>query len=415
MIESQVQEALGSAFVGLFTYSRERLFLFDETFELVGANEPALAQFCTNDWETCRRRSFGSVFRVDATIFQDRVREASRQNSAHYDQMLADFKDKHGTSCRLKSWLVTGEGREFIVVSVVPQSEKREAPDRGENDLKELAAQAEVSKVANGLIHNLGNLFNSINISTQALVEVVRDSKIPELLKANRLFLKNLDNIGEYVTKDPAGRYLPEFYRSVGDFLKEDLEKLHTELGDIAEKVAFIKEMINTQQDYAKSESVTRKLALNDVVDRALQIELPSMTKRGIRIEKNYQARFFVYGIKSKVLHVFLNLFKNAKEAMTSTDHQDSFLKIEIKSLPENKVEVTVTDNGAGIDPVDIDKMFSYGFTTKPDGHGFGLYTSAEAMNQLGGSITVSSEGAGRGARFRLVFPAFMPGRSSQD
>ncbi|CAM2009776.1 ATP-binding protein [Acanthopleuribacter pedis] len=413
MIDSQVEEMLGPAFTALFRYSQERLFLFDEAFRLVAANEPALAQFCTNSWDSCCHRAFGSVFRVDAAIFLDRVREAARQNSPHLDQMAADFKDGATTACRVKSWLVQAGSRELIVVAVTQQTEDRESANLGGGDLRELAAQAEVSKVANGLIHNLGNLFNSINISTQTLVEVVRDSKIPELLKANRLFLRNLDNIGDYVTKDPAGRYLPEFYRSVGDFLKEDLEKLHTELADIAEKVAFIKEMISTQQDYAKSESVTRKLALNDVVDRALQIELPSMTKRGIRIEKKYQARFFVYGVKSKVLHVFLNLFKNAKEAMTSTDHEDSFLQIGIQSLPENKVEVTVRDNGAGIDEANLDKMFSYGFTTKPDGHGFGLYTSAEAMNQLGGSIAVSSEGIGHGACFRLIFPAFMPGRGS--
>lgn len=411
MIQSQVEEQLGTAFSSLFHYAQERLLLFDDQFQLVGANEPALAQFCSRSWPECSGRAFGAVFRVDPAIFLDRVREASRQNSPHFDQMMAEFRGGATTSCRIKSWLVQGGPREFFVVAVLQQSEDRESVRLAENELRALTTQAEVSKVANGLIHNLGNLFNSINISTQALVEVVRDSKIPELLKANRLFLKNLDNIGDYVTKDPAGRYLPEFYRTVGDFLKEDLEKLNTELGDIAEKVAFIKEMISTQQDYAKSETVTRKLALNDVVDRALQIELPSMTKRGIRIEKHYQARYFVYGIKSKVLHVFLNLFKNAKEAMTGSDHEDSFLRIEISELPEHKVQVIVTDNGAGIDVANIDKMFSYGFTTKADGHGFGLYTSAEAMRQLGGSISVESDGPGHGARFRLVFPAFMPTR----
>ncbi|CAM2064550.1 Histidine kinase domain-containing protein [Sulfidibacter corallicola] len=397
-------------FRSMLHFSDERLMIFDGGGVCVGIDISAamLLGYDSRHVERLLGARFQELFRREPRVFFPRIREAGEQKFTLRDQIVAFDFSGQTMSLEVKCTLLCDDDHEFFLFALAP-SATESGPTQIEIDqyVRKLTEQAEGAKVANGLIHNLGNLFNSINISTQHLTETLKDSKIPELLKANRLFLKNLHRIGEYVTEDPAGRFLPEFYRSVGEFLKEDLEKMQSELADVQEKVGFIKEMIGTQQDYAKSEVKTRKLALNEIVDKALQIELPSMLKRGIRIEKNYQDQFYVFGVKSKVLHVFLNLFKNAKEAMAGEDREDAFVKIHIQPLESDRVEVIVADNGVGIPKTAMEKMFTYGFTTKAHGHGFGLYSSAEAMNELGGSIEVTSDGLGKGASFRLVFPRF--------
>jgi signal transduction histidine kinase len=68
-------------------------------------------------------------------------------------------------------------------------------------------------------------------------------------------------------------------------------------------------------------------------------------------------------------------------------------------------VRVQVKDNGIGIAPENLVKIFSHGFTTKKEGHGFGLHTCALAARDMGGSLVAESEGLGRGATFTLELP----------
>jgi signal transduction histidine kinase len=68
-------------------------------------------------------------------------------------------------------------------------------------------------------------------------------------------------------------------------------------------------------------------------------------------------------------------------------------------------VEVTVTDNGEGIAPDNLTRIFSYGFTTRQQGHGFGLHSGANAAKEMGGQLTAHSAGPGQGAVFTLVLP----------
>ena len=64
---------------------------------------------------------------------------------------------------------------------------------------------------------------------------------------------------------------------------------------------------------------------------------------------------------------------------------------------------VTVTDNGCGIAAENLQHIFNHGFTTKENGHGFGLHTSALAMTEMGGALCTHSDGPGRGATFTLI------------
>jgi signal transduction histidine kinase len=78
-------------------------------------------------------------------------------------------------------------------------------------------------------------------------------------------------------------------------------------------------------------------------------------------------------------------------------------------AVGEEKVEIAVIDNGTGIAPENMTRIFAHGFTTRKNGHGFGLHSGALAARELGGSLSVQSDGLGHGAMFILVLPRKSP------
>jgi signal transduction histidine kinase len=68
-----------------------------------------------------------------------------------------------------------------------------------------------------------------------------------------------------------------------------------------------------------------------------------------------------------------------------------------------------VTDNGIGIPAENFKRLFEHGFTTKQEGHGFGLHSCALAVRELGGDIQTRSDGIGTGATFSLRLPLCPP------
>ena len=76
-----------------------------------------------------------------------------------------------------------------------------------------------------------------------------------------------------------------------------------------------------------------------------------------------------------------------------------------LSRIENEKLVIEVTDSGLGIDPANASSLFSSGFTTKPNGHGFGLHFCANTISAMGGSLTARSDGVGKGATFRIELP----------
>jgi two-component system NtrC family sensor kinase len=112
---------------------------------------------------------------------------------------------------------------------------------------------------------------------------------------------------------------------------------------------------------------------------------------------------------RHKVLQILVNLLRNAKYALDAQALAEKRLEIAIASNGVGKVAITVRDNGIGIAPENLTKIFRHGFTTKKEGHGFGLHSGALAAKQLGGSLTCQSDGLGHGAAFTLELPMAAP------
>jgi signal transduction histidine kinase len=102
---------------------------------------------------------------------------------------------------------------------------------------------------------------------------------------------------------------------------------------------------------------------------------------------------------------MLVHLVKNAVQAMSSTAEGSRILTLTVRAEGPEEIEFRVSDTGEGIPPENLDRIFTFGFTTRPDGNGLGLHSCANDAHRLGGRIRVRSQGVGKGASFSLVLP----------
>ena len=169
--------------------------------------------------------------------------------------------------------------------------------------------------------------------------------------------------------------------------------------------IEHIKEVVAMQQSYAKVSGVFENLPAEQLVEDALAMNMGAFERHGVTVEKDFAPAPLVCVDRHKVLQILINLIRNAKYALDDAKRSDKRLTISIAAGAEQNVRVTLTDNGIGISPENLTRIFGHGFTTRRDGHGFGLHSGANAAREIGGSLTAESEGLGRGATFTLELP----------
>ena len=271
-------------------------------------------------------------------------------------------------------------------------------------ELVDTSRQAGMAEVATGVLHNVGNVLNSVNVSANLIVEHVRKSKTASLAKAVKLLREREGDLGNFLAHDPKGRQLPPFLAAVSEQLTREHARLDQEVQALQANIEHIKQIVAMQQSYAKISGAHEKLPLADLVEDALRMSASSLAKHGIELVREFAAVAPVLVDRHKVLQILVNLIGNAKQAM-DTRAEGRRLTLRIAPAGDERVRVEVSDNGMGIPAENLTRIFSHGFTTKKNGHGFGLHSGANAAKELGGSLTVRSDGAGCGATFCLELP----------
>jgi len=122
-------------------------------------------------------------------------------------------------------------------------------------------------------------------------------------------------------------------------------------------------------------------------------------------VQREFEETPHVRVDKHKVLQVLVNLFSNAKYAVSETLRPEKRVTVRISANGDRMVKIAVSDNGIGIAPENLSRIFAHGFTTKVNGHGFGLHSAALAATETGGSLSAHSDGPDRGATFILELP----------
>ncbi len=281
-----------------------------------------------------------------------------------------------------------------------------------QQELVEKAHQAGMADIATGTLHNVGNILNSVKTSAQIIGDIQGSSSISGFQKANNMLRENIDSIDEFLIKDPKGKKLMQYYLKLEDGFNVEHKRTMEHITRLMEKVNAIVDVIAAQQSYAGASGLTEDYDLSEVVEDALTMQSGSTTRHGVNILKDFQDTPQVPIQKTKLVHILINLIKNAKEAMVEIEKQRRKLTVSIDSSSD-AIFIKVSDTGAGIALDNLEKIFSHGFTTKQNGHGFGLHSSANYIKEMGGRMWAESEGEGRGATFILRFP--YPHESQRD
>ncbi len=269
--------------------------------------------------------------------------------------------------------------------------------------LLELSREAGMAEVATGVLHNVGNVLNSINVSSSLVSDKLRKSRLNHLQKVVDLIRGRESDLGSFITNDPAGRQVPGFLIQLTEFLGAERTACLAEMSELQKNIDHIKEIVSMQQAYAGTAGFIEEIDVRALIEDALRINRGALVRHDIDIISELSTPPAIRADKHKVLQILVNLVSNAKHAMK--DAPTKTLTIKIETVNE-RVCISVRDTGYGIAPENMTRIFAHGFTTKKDGHGFGLHSGALAATELGGCLRVHSDGPGRGAVFTLELPA---------
>ncbi len=264
--------------------------------------------------------------------------------------------------------------------------------------------QAGMAEVATGVLHNVGNVLNSVNISTALLNEQLEKSRAANVGRIAQL-LRGQTNLAAFLTTDPKGRALPEYLAELGQRLDAERLKMHGELQGLAVNIEHIKEIVAMQQNYAKVSGETESLPIAGLIEDSIRMNAAAFVRHGVSLERDLAPVPFVSVDKHKVLQILTNLLRNAKYAVDETTASKKIIRISTRIEAKGFVAIAVTDNGVGIAPENLTRIFAHGFTTRKEGHGFGLHSGALAAKEMGGALAAQSDGPGRGAIFTLTVP----------
>ena len=271
--------------------------------------------------------------------------------------------------------------------------------------LRDASREAGMAEVATGVLHNVGNVLNSVNVSANLITEQVRNSKTTSLARAVQLLREHKDDVGQFLTLDPKGQQLPAFFEALSEHLTREQSALTKELQGLQTNIEHIKQIVAMQQSYAKVSGALDPVAPEELVEDAVRMTSGALARHQIELVRDYGVVPAVLVDRHKVLQILVNLVGNAKHALDARA-EGRRLTFRIVRGEGSHVRVEVMDNGMGIPKENLTRIFNHGFTTKKTGHGFGLHSGANAARELGGSLTVHSDGPGHGATFILELPA---------
>lgn len=268
--------------------------------------------------------------------------------------------------------------------------------------------QAGMAEIATGVLHNVGNVLNTVNISTHVLTDKLRQSKVQNLSRASELLMGQRENLPQFFTADERGKTFPAYLGKLAGVLRAEHEEMLGTIRSISEGIDHIKAIVASQQSFATHVNVDELLRPAAVFEEALKLNIVSCERHHVNVEKIFDEIPPIMLEKHKILQILINLIGNAKDAIKASSPGTGVITLRLRRGEmegAGSVRFEVSDNGMGIAPENLSRIFGMGFTTRKDGHGFGLHSSANYAKEMGGRISASSEGPGRGATFILELP----------
>jgi two-component system, sensor histidine kinase ChiS len=269
------------------------------------------------------------------------------------------------------------------------------------------------AEVATGILHNVGNVLNSMNVSASVVNNTLQESRIGNLLKSLEMLETHANDLASFISTDERGQRLPGYLIKLGPVLRAEQESIANAMTVLNKSIEHIMHVVGVQQSHAKELVLNESVNPGALVEDAIRVNQPAIEKQGVKLIRDYAEVSAAMLDQHRVLQILINLIGNAIGATSGNGGREPEVKLRITTQPQEPsptIRFEVLDNGCGIAPENLTRIFSYGFTTRQDGHGFGLHSAANAAKEMGGAIKVFSEGPGSGATFVLELPLTISG-----
>lgn len=331
------------------------------------------------------------------------------------------LRDKVDYECEFRIMNKAGEYRWYRVIGRCCEEDKQlegivmdiHNDKIADEKIKELnqqisssARRAGMAEVATTILHNIGNILNSSNVSITLIKDSFNQQYKQKLLRVFEMLLQHQNDLADFLVNDTKGKLIPQYIYSLSKIILEDYDKNRNEIENLINDLKHISQIVDMQKSVSGLSSLKEKVYLPEVLDMALNMSMSNSTNEAINIVKEFNDCPLIDVDKSKLLQILVNIIQNARDSVlcNSADIAKE-IQLVIRKRDKDSIQFIIKDNGIGINPDNLNRIFSFGFTTKINGHGFGLHSASLSAQEMGGALNAESLGEGHGAQFILTLP----------
>ena len=289
-----------------------------------------------------------------------------------------------------------------VLLDVTARVESEEREWALQQRLRESSHQAGMAEIATGVLHNVGNVLNSLGIASDTAIQGLKSLRLDRLEQASAMICDNRLVLASFLTEDARGKHLPDYLLALSSQISSNVAAVQGELQLVQEYVGHLRDIVGTQQALAKVGGLREQVSVQDLLESALLLKAPELAS--IHVERLYETVPLVTTDRHKVLQILLNFLCNAGEAVQENRIRPPMIVVRLCPW-QDQVEVSIEDSGVGMPQEVLSRLWQFGYTTKNHSHGFGLHNSANAAREIGATVAAHSEGDGRGSRFTLRLP----------
>jgi PAS domain S-box-containing protein len=293
--------------------------------------------------------------------------------------------------------------------------ETEEKLKTAQREIVEISRLAGIAEMATGVLHNLGNALTSVKVAMSVAVEGIRGLGVQKVGRVGEMLAHESHRLAEYLATDERGAKLPGYITLLGKALEDERTHALKELKHAADGLEHVAQIVHAQQSNARVAGLVEEVSPAELLEYAWRMNEASLSRHGVSVSRDFMPAAPVHVQRQKAVQVLVNLVRNACDALKESGRPDKRLVLGLRRGPNGCVQLSVRDNGVGIKSENMVRIFEFGFTTKPNGHGFGLHSSALAAKELGGALLAQSDGPGQGATFTLELPCAPAAAGAED
>ncbi|KTD06547.1 Two-component sensor histidine kinase [Legionella gratiana] len=359
--------------------------------------------------EEIQGQSIDTIFSLKAINIKGEVEKtplSEQMGTRLGEEYLITYKEQ-SIPIELKTSLLDNHSKIYILRDISERKKHEKELALLNQKLMMIAREAGMSDVSRMLLHNIGNILNSVLVTLSLMQDELKNSRLNYLEQISDLFKQHIDNIGDFLTHDEKGKKIPKYMVLLGEYWGIDSENYLVQLKSMNDSVDKIIAVIRNFQ-FHHAATVIEKIDITELLESVLDIHINRLKKHGIRLLKHYALVPLIEQDRFKIWHILNNLITNAIDSVNAAEPKNPTVDLYVEKT-KTGVRLKITDNGIGIAEDLLVSIFLFRHTSKLDGNGIGLHSSSILAKEIGASLKAYSEGEGKGATFTLDIPHEIP------